>query len=193
MKKLIVLSASAFFLTLAGNTQQSITTLNNEKKELKWEDKETRKEEKETRKELRKQEGKEASYQSQEAFYSDFGNVQVISTERTTYFDEITFKKDNQVMKAFYDENFRLVGTTENKNFDDLPLKAQKFIDEKYSGYSKESVLLFDDNELNETDMILFGTQFEDADNYFIELQKDQRKIILQVSMSGDVNYFMQL
>ena len=38
--------------------------------------------------------------------------------------------------------------------------------------------------------MMLYGQQFADADNYFVELSKDNKKIVLQVNMSGEVFYF---
>jgi hypothetical protein len=49
---------------------------------------------------------------------------------------------------------------------------------------------MFDDNEYNESDMLLYGQLFEDEDSYFVEVQKDDKRIILQVSMDGQVSYF---
>jgi hypothetical protein len=86
-----------------------------------------------------------------------------------------------------------LVGTTSPKTFTDIPVTAQKYINAKYRGYSKTNVLFFDDNELNDTNMILYGDQFDDADNYFVELRKNNKEIILQVSMNGEVSFFKQL
>jgi len=41
--------------------------------------------------------------------------------------------------------------------------------------------------------MILYGIQFEDADNYFVELSKGTKKIVLQVNTDGVVFFFKQL
>ena len=142
---------------------------------------------------LRKLKGNEVSYRSKDAFYGDFGNIAVTKWERGTNFDEATFTKDGQVMEAFYDYNSKLAGTVQNKSFAGLPANAQKFINEKYNNYAAGAVILFDDNELNETDMILFGQQFDDADNYFVELKKAETKIIVQVNMSGDISYFTRI
>ncbi|HTF27222.1 MAG TPA: hypothetical protein VK625_00180, partial [Flavitalea sp.] len=141
----------------------------------------------------RKLEGKEVSYQAKQAFYTDFGNVPAGRWMRTSNFDEVLFTKDGHLMKAYYDFDANLVGTTSRKIFADIPMNAQKFIDKNYKGYIKEKVVLFDDNEPNETDMILYGEQFDDADNYFVELKKDNKEIVLQVNMSGDVSFFKQL
>ena len=43
------------------------------------------------------------------------------------------------------------------------------------------------------TDMILYGLQFEDQDNYFVELTKGKDKIVVQVTPEGDVFFFKQL
>ncbi len=48
-------------------------------------------EKKDEKEELRKLKGEEASYQSQQAFIADFGNVPVIKWERTNNYDEATF------------------------------------------------------------------------------------------------------
>lgn len=189
MKKLIFLSAATFVFAAAVNAQTSSTSLARLKHQEKVIKKETRLE----RKELRKLKGKEVSYQAKQAFYSDFGNLPVAKWQRTENFDKATFTKDGQMMTAYYDYDAKLVGTVSNKTFADLPAKAQKSINEKYKDYSKGSVILFDDNEYNETEMILYNQQFEDADNYFIQLKKGNKEIIVQMDTSGDVSFFKQI
>jgi len=39
----------------------------------------------------------------------------------------------------------------------------------------------------------LYGVQFEDADNYFVELSKGIKKNVLQVNTEGVVCFFKQL
>lgn len=60
----------------------------------------------------------------------------------------------------------------------------------KYKGYTADAVIYFDDNEYNDTDMILYGQQFADEDNYFVELVKGSKKIVLRSNMAGDVSFF---
>ena len=86
-----------------------------------------------------------------------------------------------------------MVGTTSAKTFTDIPSKAQKFINEKYKDYSVGGVLFFDDNEFNETDMMLYNQQFDDEDSYFVELKKDNEEIVLHVTMDGLVFFFTRL
>ena len=74
-----------------------------------------------------------------------------------------------------------------------LPEKARDRIDKMYPGYTIEKVVFFDDNEANETDMLLYNESFEDQDNYFPLLVKDSKKIILKVSPEGEISFFQEL
>jgi hypothetical protein len=193
MKKLIGLSAALFFLAPIINAQSIAASLKSEIKTDKEEMANINKEKKGERKELRKLKGNEVSYQAKQEFISDFGNIPVASWERLDNFDEADFIKDGQAMSAFYDEDAKLVGTTTNKTFGDLPEKAQQYISEKYRDYSVDGIILFDDNEQNGTDMILYNLQFEDVDSYFVELKKDNKRIVVQVREDGDVSYYTRL
>lgn len=150
----------------------------------------TRKEKREERRELRRLEGPVVSYQSKEQFARDFGQVPDVTWSHSARFDEALFTQDGHTMTAYYDITSNLVGTTEVKTFEDLPAAGQQYIAKKYKDYTVDQVILYDDNENNDTDMLLFGNAFEDADNYFVELQKDNKKIVLQVDTQGLVSYF---
>jgi hypothetical protein len=196
MKKLITLSAVVMMITAAVNAQTNVHNeegvVKNDLKRLDRKEKVIRSEKKADKKELRKLEGSEVSYQSKQAFYKDFGNIPVLSWKRSMYFDEATFMQDGQKMTAFYDYDSELVGTTTSKKFSDLPMSAQNYINKKYKDYTKGAIILFDDNEYNDTDMMLYGSQFDDEDNYFVSLKKNNKQIILKVDMSGYVNTFQQ-
>ena len=154
---------------------------------------ETKKEQKAGRIALKKLEGTNVSVMSKDNFAKDFGNLPNVQWKRVNTYDEATFMKDGKEMKAFYDFDSKLVGTTTHVTFADVPAKGQKEIKKQYKDYTVESVVFFDDNEANETDMILYGVQFDDSDNYFVELAKGTNKIILQVNSSGEVFLFKQL
>lgn len=96
-------------------------------------------------------------------------------------------------MKAYYDFDSKLVGTTCMKTFADLPAGAQKEIKTRYNGYTIGPVVFFEDNAANETDMMYLGTQFEDADNYFVELSKDNKTVLYQVNSHGELFFFKEL
>jgi hypothetical protein len=155
--------------------------------------KETKKEVKTERKALRKLEGTTVAVLSKNNFITDFADISNVVWKRTNNFDEATFTKDGQKLTAYYDYDSKLVGTTSEKTFADIPAKGQKEIKAKYKDFSIDKVIFFDDNEYNESDMLLWGSQFDDADNYFVVLSKAQNKLILRVDTEGNVSLFKKL
>jgi hypothetical protein len=193
MKKLIILPAVTFILATALNAQPSEASVKTEIASLNKQESVIKKEKNKYRMELKKLGGKDVSYQAKQQFYIDFGDIPGVKWERTANFDRAIFTQNEQTSIAYYDVDANLVGTTTNKTFADLPSRAQKYINSKYPGYSNRGVIFFDDNELNETDMVLYNLQFEDADNYFVGLKKDNSEVILKVNMKGDVSFFKRL
>lgn len=176
MKKLILMSIASLMMVVTVNAQL-VSKVSN----------------KEERKELRKLKGHAVSSDSKSQFKSDFGNLAGVQWKRTANFDEATFKKGKVTTTAYYDENAMLVGTMAPKKFTDLPAKAQNYIKDKYKGYTNSNVVFFDDNEKNETDMVFYDQQFSDKDSYFVELKKDKKDLVLEVSRNGNTSYFKNL
>ena len=192
MKKLFLLFAVPFMVTATVNAQPTPASLRREIRIDKKSDNKMGK--KEERKALRKLVGDEVSFQSKQAFARDFGKSTLISSQRLENFDEFTFTtKKGTSLSAFYDADSKLVGTLQNKTYSDLPSKGQEEIQKYYSDYTPGDVVFFDDNEMNETDMILYGLQFDDVDSYFVEMKKGTSTIVLQVLKDGVVNYFTKL
>ncbi len=142
---------------------------------------------------LRKLEGNAVSQAAKNSFNADIGNLPNVQWRRIETLDEASFNKDGKEMKAFYDSFGTLVGTTTHVTFADVPVKGQQEIKARYKDYSIGPVVYFDDNEFNESDMMLYGAQFEDEDNYFVELARGANKIVLQVNPRGEVFFFKQL
>ena len=194
MKKLAFLSLT-FLMAIgilriqAQDARNEKMAINETKKEVKTEKKELKAE----RRQLRKLEGNDVSTISKNSFYVDFGDIPNAKWIRGSYFDEVIFNKDGHDMTGFYDYDGKLVGTTEVKTLADVPAKGQKAIKSKYKDYTVGPVIFFDDNEFNETDMLLYGLQFDDADNYFVELAKGPSKMMVRVNAAGDVSFFKQL
>ncbi|WEK21444.1 MAG: hypothetical protein P0Y49_09870 [Candidatus Pedobacter colombiensis] len=194
MKKLLILSAALVFLTAVGYAQNKEDSLKREIKMLKQEGPAGKPMERKDKRELRKLEGKEVSYQSKQKFAADFGNIPVTKWVRMDNYDRATFTKDGKVMNAFYDADNSLVGTTSYRPFSDLPENAQKYINDKYKDYKiDDKVLFFDDNEFNDTNMVLYNQEFDDADNYFLEVKKGNETIVLKIDAEGLVSFFKKL
>ncbi|MEJ0082234.1 MAG: hypothetical protein WDM78_15105 [Puia sp.] len=101
--------------------------------------------------------------------------------------------KNNVLYTAYYDGNSELVGTISNVSVADLPAHALQDINKKYKGYTIGNVVFYDDNESNESDMMYYGQRFDDEDKYFVELQNDKEKIVVQVNSVGEVSFFRTL
>jgi hypothetical protein len=143
---------------------------------------------------LKKLEGTTVSTLAKNNFSTDFKDAKEVQWKRFNTYDEATFtNNDGHQMTAFYDNEGQLVGTSQNKTFADLPVKGQEQIKKLYKDYIVGKVVYFDDNEANYTDMIMYGNQFDDADNYFVELTKGDKKIVVEVNMDGSVSHFKSL
>lgn len=193
MKKLLALSAATFVLASAINAQRSDEFVRNNMASLNSQESVIKKEKLEDKKELKRLEGNDVSDQSRDQFYNDFGSIPETQWKKTAKYDEASFIKDGQVLNAFYDADSKLVGTTSDITFTDLPSKAQESINEKYKDYSVGDVLFYHDNELNDDDMALYSEQFDDGDSYFVELKKEDKEIVLQVHMDGVISFYTQL
>jgi hypothetical protein len=132
------------------------------------------------------------AYMTEQHFMTDFPNATNVSWKRDG-FEEASFTLNGKEMKAFYDYDDNLIGTTTPASYSDLPAAAQKEIEKFYPGYTPKSVILFDDNEFNDTDMILYGNAFQDEDNYFVEMTNNNKTVVLQVNMEGLVSYFKDI
>jgi len=132
------------------------------------------------------------NYTTEQHFLTDFSGATNVQWKRIGY-EEASFMLNGKDMKAFYDYDHELIGTTSPASYADLPANAQKEIEKRYRNYTPHSVILFDDNEYNSSDMMLYGNAFADADNYFVELSHNDKTIVLQVNMEGLVTYFKDI
>lgn len=152
------------------------------------------KESKSSGKPLKKLEGTTVSQKAKDNFRVDFPNATNPEWARLGTFDQVSFTgQAGKKMIAYYDYDGMLAGTTQSRSFADLPAKAQQEIKSKYKDYTVGTVIFFEDNKLSDTDMVLYGIQFDDADNYFVELSKGASKIVLKVSAEGEVFFYKQM
>ena len=181
MKKIITLSLFTMILTCAITAQPTtISTSKGDKTPVKKNDTPAKKQPK-------KLEGTEVSPLAKEDFSFTYGTETNGEWKRTPDYDIVSFSHDGNNMTAYYDADAKLVGTMFQRKFADLPSASQQYIDEGYPGYTKESVVYFNDNELNETNITVFDKQFEDDDCFYVKLKKNNQQIILKVKTSGEV------
>jgi hypothetical protein len=122
-------------------------------------------------------------------FTTDFPDAKDVHFTRIKSLNKVSFTQEKEKMSAYYDDMGQLVGTIQQESFADLPATAQKGILAKYAGYIIADVVRFDDNESDDKERIMYGISLNDADNYFVELRKDNKEILVEVDLSGGVKY----
>ena len=189
MKRIIIAGSALFFAATTSFAQTDYASLNRNEITASHSVKPDRKE---IRMARREEALKEATYATAEQFNSDFPDASNVHWSRKE-FEKATFWQGGKKLSAFYDFDSQLIGTVSDVNMDDLPAIAKAHIRRFYPGFVPQAAILFDDNEFNESDMVLYERQFEDADNYFVEMAKGKKKIVLKVDMAGDVSYFTNM
>ncbi len=134
----------------------------------------------------------EPTYMAEQHFETDFPDATNVTWKKIGI-EEASFTLNGKEMKAFYDYNNDLIGTTMPVSYLDMPAIARNYIAKHFSDYTTQSVILFDDNEYNQSDMVLYGNAFADTDNYFVELSNNNKRIVLEVNMEGLVTFFKDL
>lgn len=189
MKKTIIISSALIVIATASFAQSEIASVKKQEKVTRHE---LREEKKEARQVKKEEDLKEPSYMTAQQFAIDFPNATDVHWSKKD-FEKASFMQDGKKLSAFYDFESKLIGTVSDASFDGLPDAAKKHIARYYPGYTPQAVILFDDNEYNPTDMILYDTRFDDADNYFVELKKGDKNIVVMVSLAGEVSYFTNM
>ena len=201
MKKLVLVVASLLLIISASHAQSL------QEKKVKTEikslsnthDVKVKQEKKNLRHELRTLQGNDVSESSKSEFHKDFGTFPDEKWARTANYDKVNYTQDGTLTTAYYEgnsdvqKNSNLVGIFADKHFADLPKNAQETINSKYKNYSKDKVLQFHDNVNNDMEMVMYGHELKDADEYFMELSKDGKNLVLTISKSGNVNYFSNM
>jgi len=145
-------------------------------------------------KEIRRLTENNVSDFSLKSFNASFGNKSSnVSWTKTNMFDEATFLNNGRETKAYYDLEGQLVGMTTIKTYSDLPQRARNTISKRYPDYTVESSIIYDFNKLSDAQMLMFGDQFIDSQNYFVQLSKGAEKIVLQVTPVGQVFLFSKI
>jgi len=183
MKKIIFAVASLIFISTTAFCQNA-QSLSDSHKEIK-------KEKRVIRRDLIRN---EVAPESKTQFQNDFPGASNVTYLHTGQYDKISFINSKKIkLDAFYDANHELIGTVKNMAYKNIPQSLKNKIATKFKGYTADNALFFDDNEANETDMILYESTFDDADNYFIEMHNGAGKIVVKASPEGVISLFKKI
>ncbi len=190
MKRIALLSAALLLAMAYANAHPATNIASNyiRSKEP------SRVEKKMDKKELRRFERKnDVSTLSIDKFNTDFGTLPNVEWTRSPYFDEARFIEKGKPTTAYFNSDGKLVGTTQNITAAKIPADGLKQIKRMYKNYMIDHVVYFKDNHVDDSNMLLYGTEYSHANNYFVELSKGSDKIIVQVTPNGTVYFFKQL
>lgn len=99
------------------------------------------------------------------SFHKDFKKVEVIETHIGKDFIRFTFKMNDVVLSAFYNENGQLLAITRNIQSSQLPLQLLMQIKKDYANYWISDLFEYDG---------------DGANNYFITLESADYRVILR-------------
>ena len=134
-----------------------------------------------------------ASALSKLNFNKDFGIIKNVTWYRKGDFDVASFTKNNTRMTAYFGMQSELVGTITDKTYADLPAEGRKEIKDQYNGYTVGQIVYFKTYTPNDNYIVLYGTQIENTDSYYVELSKNNKNIVVRVNPLGNVSYFNKM
>ena len=135
------------------------------------------------------------SISTQTQFAEDFPGATDVHYAKSKDYDVVYFTSGKRHLKSYYDYKSELLGTTQNETFANLPENAQKKILKDYADYTIVRVIKFDaaEGEDHSLDLIEFGSEDDNPDNYYVELKNNSKAIVVKVDLSGDVDFFAMM
>lgn len=117
-----------------------------------------------------------ANAKAQKSLIEEFKDAKEIDWATKGALTEATFEWNGQKLQAFYTQDGDQVALSRQVSVDQLPVKVLRAIKGKYSDYKTTEAI-----EFNSTDTGL---------SYYVSLEKNNKKTILNVSTDGLVSVF---
>ena len=111
-------------------------------------------------------------------FKQQFSNASNVTWKTTSKFTSATFMEDGQQTRVFYNPQNELIGVSREITINEIPKKAQQVINARYNNYTVVSVINF--------------TNADGQENYYIQLQTENKQFILQSDEYGSVSDFQK-
>lgn len=110
------------------------------------------------------------------SFYATFPEASNVSWSQKKSFVVISFTECNQPVQAYYDYDGNQIAVTRNIRLDNMTMPALSAVQKKYLGYDFVGGVEMEHSE--------------DGHSYYVSLQRNSRRVILRVSMEGDLKVF---
>lgn len=116
------------------------------------------------------------NFKGADKFVAAYPTALKVNYKVTKDYTEVNFIADGDVMQSFYSADGNLIATSRHIALRTLPVKALDKIQQKYEGYTITEAI-----ELQHEDSGL---------NYYVSLAGKDRKVILEITPSGNVSVF---
>jgi hypothetical protein len=123
-------------------------------------------------------------------FLENFSGAENVSWRIDNSYIRVDFTLNNVQQKAYYSYDGDLVASMRDINYGELPASVQNEISKKYKDYTVTETVQYSDTNPDD-DVYVFGAPDENP-AYFVELQKGNKNITLEVTDSGALNLFME-
>ena len=100
-------------------------------------------------------------------FNAEFSNAEDVQWSATNSYAVATFLTDNKRMKAFYDFDGSLIGTSQGITIESLPSFAKRAYAKKYANYLVKEAIRFDDK--NDT-------------AYYISASNEKESVVVKIT-----------
>ena len=110
------------------------------------------------------------------SFRSDFPQASNVSWSQKKFFVAISFTEYDQPVQAYYDLDGNQLAISRNVKLNNLTMPALTAVQKKYSSYDFAGAV-----ELDHT---------VDGHSYYVAMQKDNKRVILRVSLEGQMHVF---
>jgi hypothetical protein len=112
-------------------------------------------------------------------FKTAFPEASNVSWTQKKSFVVISFTEYSQPVQAYFDYDGNKIAVTRNVLLNNLTMPALSAIQKKYIGYDYVGGVEMDHSD--------------DGHSYYVSMQKDTRRVILRVSLDGDMKVFKTL
>ena len=120
--------------------------------------------------------GEEANTRAISNLKKEYQNAKNIEWKVAPQYTKATFTWNGQYLEVFYNNDGETIAESKYINTNELPLKAQQFINKKYADHTI-------------TEAVEFNSE-ESGMCYYVLLNKDKSKQILKITTDGSVSLF---
>lgn len=120
--------------------------------------------------------GEETNTKAASALKKEFSNAENVQWKVTENYIKASFKWNDQKLEVFYNEDGETIAESRLIKLNNLPLRAQQYIDKKYHDYTIAEAIEYNSEATGLC--------------YYVSVVKEGAKIILEITTEGGVSVY---